>query len=99
MNLKESMSYKHFVENQQIKYMYQEIHFLGGKIIVNLLSAPRTDKAVHKQLEEDEADLFLEEVRQTHDIWENCTSMTKDILKHSFGSPSGQISYIISLYF
>ena len=62
-------------------------------------SSKRVDNTVNVFLQGDDAALFLKEVKETEDVWENSTDMTKDILMRNFESIDGHISYIISQYF
>ena len=47
-------------------------------------SSKRVDNTVNVFLQGDDAALFLKEVKETEDVWENSTDMTKDILMRNF---------------
>ena len=62
-------------------------------------ASKRVDNTTNVYLQGDDAALFLKEVQETEDVWENGTDMTKDILKKTFGNIENHVSYIISMYF
>ena len=62
-------------------------------------SSKRVDNTVNVFLQGDDAALFLKEVKETEDVWENSIGITKDILKRNFEDLAGHVSYIISQYF
>jgi hypothetical protein len=62
-------------------------------------ASKRVDNTTNVYLQGDDAALFLKEVQETEDVWENGTDMTKEILKKTFGNIENHVSYIISMYF
>jgi hypothetical protein len=62
-------------------------------------ASKRVDNTTNVYLQGDDAALFLKEVKDTEDVWENGTDMTKEILKKTFGNIENHVSYIISMYF
>ena len=89
------------MKKQQKAYIYTVWPRSGNSVTLWLYSkaSKRVDNTVNVYLQGDDAALFLKEVKETEDVWENSTDMTKDILKKNFESVDGHISYIISQYF
>lgn len=93
MNLTDSM------KKEQKSYIYTVDHFGGVTLWLYSKELKRVDNTVNVFLQGDDAALFLKEVEETEDVWENSTDMTKDILKRNFENIEGHVSYIISQYF
>lgn len=86
------------MKKQQKSYIYT-VSSYGITLLLYSQASKRVDNTVNVFLQGDDADLFLKEVQETEDVWENSTDMTKDILKRNFESIEGHVSYIISQYF
>lgn len=91
------------MKKQQKSYIYTvwPTQYSGNAVTLWLYSqaSKRVDNTTNVYLQGDDAALFLKEVKETEDVWENSTDMTKDILMRNFESIDGHISYIISQYF
>ena len=89
------------MKKRQNAYIYTVWPNSGNAVTLWLYSkaSKRVDNTVNVYLQGDDAALFLKEVEETEDVWENSTDMTKDILKRNFEDLAGHVSYIISQYF
>ncbi len=89
------------MKKQQKAYIQTVWPNSGNAVTLWLYSkaSKRVDNTTNVYLQGDDAALFLKEVQETEDVWENSTDMTKDILKRNFESIEGHVSYIISQYF
>lgn len=86
------------MKKQQKSYIYT-VSPDGVTLWLYSKASKRVDNTTNVYLQGDDAALFLKEVQETEDVWENGTDMTKDILKNNFENIEGHISYIISQYF
>ena len=89
------------MKKQQKSYIYTVWPNSGNAVTLWLYSqaSKRVDNTTNVYLQGDDAALFLKEVQETEDVWENGTDMTKEILKKTFGNIENHVSYIISMYF
>lgn len=92
MNLTNNM------KKEQKSYIYT-VNPDGVSLWLYSKASKRVNNEVNVYLQGDDAALFLKEVKDTEDVWENGTDMTKDILKKNFEDLAGHVSYIISFYF
>lgn len=86
------------MKKEQKSYIYT-VNPDGVSLWLYSKASKRVNNEVNVYLQGDDAALFLKEVEETEDVWENSTDMTKDILKRNFESIEGHVSYIISQYF
>ena len=66
-----------------------------GGVILSLSN----NNEVSVYLQGDDANIFLDELKETEKVWDTGTDMCKDILKRNFVDYEGHVSYIISQYF
>ena len=71
------------MKKEQKSYIYTVWPNSGNAVTLWLYSkaSKRVDNTTNVYLQGDDAALFLKEVQETEDVWENSTDMTKDILK------------------
>lgn len=86
------------MKKEQKSYIYT-VSPDGVSLWLYSKASRRVNNEVNVYLQGDDAALFLKEVKDTEDVWENSKDMTKDILKRNFESIEGHVSYIISQYF
>ena len=86
------------MKKEQKSYIYT-VSPDGVSLWLYSKASRRVNNEVNVYLQGDDAALFLKEVKETEDVWENSTDMTKDILKRNFEDLAGHVSYIISQYF
>jgi hypothetical protein len=89
------------MKKEQKSYIYTVWPNSANAVTLWLYSkaSKRVDNTTNVYLQGDDAALFLKEVKDTEDVWENGTDMTKEILKKTFGNIENHVSYIISMYF
>lgn len=76
-------------------YTYK-IDDVGG---VTLFCSDNQSFYQSRYLQGDDANIFLDEIKDTEKTWEESTEQCKQILNKNFGNIEGHFSYIISAYF